>query len=705
MIKTYKILITLFISLLAFGQNSFAQQQNCHQLMAQFIFQHQDLRSSREALENALGAHTQQADVVLKNLDALHFIDYNHSYRHLHHLYLARRGLENSDLSRFYGNRAFSNHLDALDFLQSSRPQINLESLNQTHRLLMKQVDGVANQHLGVMRPYEIYGNIPHQYAIDQHAFDNLTNNIYIDTSGLAKMPNGRYAGMYEYANVNNFSRDVESILARRNPDLLAEIKASNNANALQPRFLQELTEDAIEWFISQRQQVGEINSAEKVKELIELVAEFQFKIVSIHPFVDGNGRTSRLFALYYPLIQENIPPPRLLDPNSDVYHSLEVWKEQVLQGVESSARLYRSLTQRLERGLSVEGSAELVFPATPRQTSIPFRQQSPQKNIANHTQIDIDPYDFNEFLFQSVRSIPDANDQLQYRPYQFFKDITESYIDFIKRSHLVYVHKKFGQEYVALRFVNNLFRETFADQSFRSTMRWQSKMDDLYFDDIIWRGLANQHREVSETEILNMFVHLSSHNLSNNALRNIHAQSSPDQIRRVVFNEFDRFNRDLFDGNLVRMARDHSESGPLYGESYGFSTSKNRTVGKAFAMGAMVVARYGEHQQYQHLLRSRILVGMKRAHKDVDLTRLKQVREDFSYRYGRQQEVMAIGAADPDSVMFIQTLDANGDVIFSYVRNPEAPHIIVVTRGEASSWPLPEGLEVIREINLLDQF
>lgn len=212
----------------------------------------------------------------------------------------------------------------------------------------------------------------------------------------------------------------------------------------------------------------------------------------------------------------------------------------------------------------------------------------------------------------------------------------------------------------------------------------------ELFYDQetVIWRGLADQERRTPEEEIIAKFSSLSEHMLSNNVLGKLTARTSEEKLLRHIVEDFQQYNSDLINDGLVAMARDHSETGPNYGISYGFSTSKNRTVAKAFAMGAMVIADYGQQRSFQHLLKSRIVVGAYKAHKDVDLTRLKQLRPDFSYKYGRQQEVMGIGAADPDSIMFVQTLNEQGEVITSYVRNPERPYLIYVYRGEVSAWP-----------------
>lgn len=116
-----------------------------------------------------------------------------------------------------------------------------------------------------------------------------------------------------------------------------------------------------------------------------------------------------------------------------------------------------------------------------------------------------------------------------------------------------------------------------------------------------------------------------------------------------------------------------------------------------------MVVGKYGEHTapELQALLKSRVLVGARRATKDVDLGRLKQVREEFSYKYGRQQEVMGIGASDPDSISIIQTIDSEGEVILTYLRNKEKPDEILVIKGDFDPSETPRSEQIAKKILL----
>jgi hypothetical protein len=116
-----------------------------------------------------------------------------------------------------------------------------------------------------------------------------------------------------------------------------------------------------------------------------------------------------------------------------------------------------------------------------------------------------------------------------------------------------------------------------------------------------------------------------------------------------------------------------------------------------------MVIGKYGEHKapELQALLKSRVLVGARKATKDVDLGRLKQLRDEFSYKYGRQQEVMGIGASDPDSITIIQTLDAEGEVLLTYLRNKNDPKEIFVIKGDIAPDAVPSPEQIVKTLTL----
>lgn len=65
----------------------------------------------------------------------------------------------------------------------------------------------------------------------------------------------------------------------------------------------------------------------------IRLAAEFQWRYVSIHPMVDGNGRTSMLLANRI-LEEADLPPIMMTFEGYDIYYSPKVWAEKVRTSV-----------------------------------------------------------------------------------------------------------------------------------------------------------------------------------------------------------------------------------------------------------------------------------------------------------------------------------------------------------------------------------
>ncbi|MCA9540273.1 MAG: Fic family protein, partial [Myxococcales bacterium] len=65
----------------------------------------------------------------------------------------------------------------------------------------------------------------------------------------------------------------------------------------------------------------------------VAFAAEAQRRFVSIHPFVDGNGRTSRLL-MDNALQRRGLPPALLHDTEGDLYMTAADWTKQVRGGV-----------------------------------------------------------------------------------------------------------------------------------------------------------------------------------------------------------------------------------------------------------------------------------------------------------------------------------------------------------------------------------
>lgn len=665
--------------------------------------------NSKVEFEYLLGQNFSKSEAkkIKENLEALSFIDYQHQYDLLYTLDGETKKLSQIDIGDIYSNSGstpFENYQKANQYLLKNNPPFNSRTLKNVHQRMMKGgVDDLSTIDLGRIRDSYIIGNIPKSDPISQTQYDEMVKNPYINV-GLIKRTGDDFYGEIGYPNVENITPEALEFIKKRNKKLYDSVIVYQNEEVgdfeeLTSKVVNELTEDLLEWFVKQKDQIGEITSTAKLKKYVDVVANFQRNLISIHPFADGNGRSVRQFALYYPFQIQGIPPPRLSNPDADLYTPIEDWKQQILDGVFNSIHLYQDLSGRIQKGLPLENSPQLYFPKIPENVLI-FEKEGAKaigKNGKSRT-VKSAKEEFTTYSFVRLRTDDEMKELFKSNPDLALKKLGEDYLEFVKNSKIDYFHEKFGKESVSVNLIELDFFDTFANKSFKNKKDWDQKMKAFYLDQTVWRGLSRQDEVIEEDEIISMFTDVHHQFVSNRVMGEM---TDSDSAVREAFKDFKAYNDGVVNGGLEEMAMDHSRAGRLYDVSYGYSTSKKRSVGKAFAMGAMVIADYGEHQKHQHLLKSRVLVGLKRGKKDVDLMRLKQVRDDFSYKYFRQEEVMGIGAADPDSTQFVQLIDADGSTLVSYVRNPKKPDEILVFEGEVSETTNLSKIKPIKKINL----
>lgn len=692
------------------------EKESCLRALSSFL----DVNSNSvevETLENALNYKYTGKDLSAMKLgiESTYFVDYEHTALHLNKIYNGDTTLRNSDHPYQYNgekkllraaiggkqNRkswsepAIHNYMETRSYLMEEKPDFNFDEYLRAHASMMKDgIESVREDQLGSVRKEYWYGNEMGS-GISEKALKNIEYNPYLTfekapAEGMGYMAEeGKVRGKIHYPQVEKLSDTAKERLEAFAPETAAKVKKIQERNVkATPELIEEvvrkLSEERFDFFAKEREKIGAIDTIEKAEEYIELVAQLQRDIVSIHPTPNGNGRTSRVFALNYALMKEGLPPARLAFPSNDLYMSDEEWAQQVKEGILNTIRLYKDLNYRVSSGIPLEGSPQLAFPSAPKFTDIDYKKYSSPDKIEDYTNAAVDIGQYAQYLEQAKA----LNGNTRITKEQLAK-INKDFEEFFKKNNIFYRHKKEGDQLVSLNFADTDFRTSFGSRSYRSKETYDYKMDRWYSEDIVWRGLSRKNQEIQEEEIIGMFESFHTQILSNNVVRKVNGNSSQQQIRDAIFTDFKQYNDDLYsqNGKLVQMAKDHSETGPLYGQSYGYSTSKNRTVGKAFAMGAMVIAEYGQHHELQHLLKSRVLIGMRRAKKDVDLGRLKQVRNDFSYMYGRQQEVMGIGGADPDSVMTVQLIDEEGKTIKTYVRDVNDPKRILLLDGDVEDF------------------
>lgn len=212
-----------------------------------------------------------------------------------------------------YGKGVFKDWANANERLNSipkGRLQLSLSLFQEVHTISTKNVtpflkkishllpQGLVPDAGGVFKARNSVGRDPMIHPLSEQVYRNIKSNPWL--GGFVEMP-------------APFSREG----SRRGFLLYARAKDT-------PQKLQEL----IDWYEANKNRMDPI----------DLAADFQRAFVSIHPFVDGNGRTSRLF-MDRILREHGLPPPLLPTHNNDVYMSQQEYRSYIRRGIE---RFYR---------------------------------------------------------------------------------------------------------------------------------------------------------------------------------------------------------------------------------------------------------------------------------------------------------------------------------------------------------------------------
>ncbi len=644
-----------------------------------------------------------------------------------------------------YGKKAFDNYLDAISYLDKYKPPFNLNTYKKLHSHLMKGgIDGMNKNQLGKFRQGGVYFGLDKTQPITNELKEHiLKTNPYLTFVQSGRVKAGVYGEFY-YPNVDDLSEILFKRLKKIDSDLYDDLSALKKVelqrteletqidatkvwgerrklkkklkllikqhaahikkyDKYNQRLIDALVKDNYEWYIQARSKLGELKSLADLRKFSDLTAKFHRNMISIHPFIDGNGRTTREFCLYYAFKSEGLIPPKLLYPDGDILLSEAEFQQIVWDGMLANLRLQDDVVFRIQRSLPLNESSHIFVP--PPHDLVPVQKKTYSGKRSNTNQVKLLPANyfkayFNNEFSRNRRLITQFEESF----WETYSKLRENALKQYQLDHLIYDHPKRPPEFIGLEPVTDDFLYYYGKQTIHDKRLFDYKIKHWYEkDEVLWRGLADTEDIPTESEILDHFRVFTFHMASNNILNN--ASGTQQSLKSHALKDFKRYNEDLFDpeGAVVKMAKDHSETGPLYDSSYGYSTSKNRKVGKAFAMGAMVISDYGQQMKFQHLLKSRTLVGQLKSIKDIDLTTLKQIRPEFSYKYGRQQEVMGIGLADPEAIAIVQTLNEKGKVDLTYLRDLESPNLIHVIRGDAKIGTKPPKNKIIKTINLLE--
>ena len=583
-------------------------------------------------------------------------------------------------------------------YLKQTPEEISIERILTGHRLAMEGVDGMPQGELGKVRDeYREGDETVRGITIEQ--LNAIKRNPYIQfeehqVDWEQKEP-GKIYGVIVYPDPLNIKNNTLKLIKDTEPELFDEIRALRRKGAaykevfsetddykkLTQRLVRALTEERVERFKKFTASIP--LPPETLKDTLSYIREVSYfyrDIMSIHPLSDGNGRTIRHVCLYDLLDRVGISRPRLNNPDDDLLLHKSDWAREVERGILGTNRMFYDLARRIENGLADEAHgieygfaikfcADLVLANIPPDVYIHRRYEKRKKVDAN---VDLLPIDGAQYL-----AYVNARFELDDSLYQDFMDeplptlaqLRDDFKEFIKETCYWYMKLDGEEGFIRVQLVDLDTYYNFGEITSFDLKRWEEKIRREFQPELNWRGVPNEGDEVSDDGIIDMFRTFTQHTVCNGMVDSVVNGASHEELALEVCDKFDLYNYDVISKDLYLLAQDHIDQGPRYEDSYGLSTSKKESQAKGFATAEQTD--------------SGILVGAFRANKDVDLSRFKGIDEKFSCTHGRQQEVMAVGAMDPDAVMVVKRVGKNRKVEESFVRDVERPDKIWKIKGD----------------------
>ncbi len=360
-------------------------------------------------------------------------------------------------------------------------------------------------------------------------------------------------------------------------------------------------------------------------------------------------------------------------------------FKEQMIEKIVMGQLFIDDIKVRNELNLKLKNSIIPHYHELPTQISVSTNKGA-QRGF-----IDFDPEDFINYALRN-------NDGKK-----TFNDVLEDYKKVVDKWAVEFIGKNEIDDY-ALREIPEDFQKVFYEVTAKDPSKWHAKMNKFYRkDELLYRGQSTADIK-NDDDILKMFISTNRTFLSQRAKRGMGIIKKP-----LIDADFSKFNKLLRDDNktLVKYVYDHMTEGPLYMNSFLFSSSKKRAVGVRFSKGFLQNSARIKEQ------RSQIIVEFMRrdGFGEIDINRLGSVIKgqnndlSFASKYGRQVEVSTVGGISPDAVMRIEVKDVDDIIVSSntneaigeagkilktrvFERNPEKPNIfkLTTTEGEVES-------------------
>lgn len=565
------------------------------------------------------------------------------------------------------GERPFEGYLAARNFLQFlPLGEVKLETLLEAHKRLMSrdsirgdkgkvfQADrtparnsqGLKDSELGTIRSesvgFEVEGGmVPSALnGIGHRVADIDRDNIYVK-----QVRNGSlsYAPLFRWRTIDSrkpfsdaFVKRMVELEKKYGTTGLRELSTPELAEA-QNAMLTELTERT--W----KEAVADVQAAQTQGEVIAAAARFQKDFISIHPFLDGNGRLARLLTEKL-LESKGLSAPLYSHWGEDVALSQEQLEGQIAHGVLLSRDYHSALAAALAKGES--------FTSVPQ----PVVSLRARELLGGHQE----PWNDPAFLAwveknrDSLRSFPEAVRRF-YDSAQYFKEGLPSAFELWKKNQEELPQRNDAQweAYDAwrrrhqataggkeIRLVPGVFQKSFGRLS-ESEMEFAAKMAAAYTDKPIYRGIPVD-RYLGDEELARLFARPSPLTTGNG----IPLSENPDSH----FPVFQNFNQELLRGGefLEAQVRAHTDG----------------TQSEYFTSGMVSFTDQegiGRNWQFSTLQSVGILITARE--RTVGVIHTGQDTDRFG-KLGLQHEYehALVGGADPESILGIEVKQQTQD-------------------------------------------
>lgn len=463
-------------------------------------------------------------------------------------------------------------------------------------------------------------------------------NGILMEEKGLFK--SGKFGKVREesqvYFNLPRSKMAQEGKLLEKNPYLTFEKDPNQPYQRVfypKPEDTRRLLEEAV------NEMKNTLRSSKSVEERVRAYTDFTQKLVSIHPFPDGNGRTTR-FTLSYLLSQEGLPMP-ILEDTIDLSITQERFYEKVVTGIRTSNRFLEDVKWRQSLDLDIKKTPLNLV------SKLPDRIRFSSKGLKGaKADFPVDSYDYAQFVRSKGNKIE------SYAPKE--TSLLREYVQSVKDWSVHFVKAGKETDLYQVRRVPDESRDLLKVREFDSD-QIKTFHRDFYEKSEVHRGLSTQQSYTDE-ELLSHFQELSNIHLSMGASR-VGTGSKDRLLAKITENQTDFNSMMQKPEKFFQHAADHMNAEGSYGQSVFLSTSKNKAVAKRFSEGFLT----GE-QSILKMKGQLILTALEPKHGAIDFNRLNEISgkqgSSFMSKYPRQQEVAVVGAIHPGSVMRVEFKD-----------------------------------------------